>query len=242
MEYRVNAFDNTAKLAFRDYGLMKSDQSQDRSLVKGLNLQLTAGHAVALQNVPPTISQLIKRSILNTLPETVKLHGQINVYDKNDTGELSYYEHSSFALHRSLGDQLTQVLRITDGLNFDESRKLSVAMLRRLGLRNIDDLLHALPDEVSDSELYLFKAATTLLKRPGVLIMDAIPPAISSDRSNRLIDIIQELVTTGMSVLIFSRDKSPVSMPIVETFEFDRGRFFESENHASSHSQRQATA
>ena len=77
------------------------------------------------------------------------------------------------------------------------------ALLERVGL---GDKLHAYPDQLSGGQQQRVAIARALCLRPEILLLDEVTSALDPERVGEVLDVIRELASDGLTMLIVSHE------------------------------------
>ena len=112
----------------------------------------------------------------------------------------------------TVGSQITETLRIHQGLRKDEARKRAVEMLRLVGIPDADKRIDAYPHELSGGMRQRVMIAIALCCRPGLLIADEPTTALDVTIQAQIMDLIVKLNREmNMGVILITHDLSVIA-------------------------------
>jgi peptide/nickel transport system ATP-binding protein len=114
-------------------------------------------------------------------------------------------------LHR-IGDQLREMLRMHSDLSRKEIDAAVLAMLQRVGLPRVEQLVNDYPHSLSGGMRQRVMIAMALLCNPGLLICDEPTTALDVTIQAQILDLMRELKRErGGSILLITHDLGVVA-------------------------------
>jgi peptide/nickel transport system ATP-binding protein len=127
-----------------------------------------------------------------------------------------------------IGDQMAESLRIHTRHSAGEIRRMSIAMLERIRLRDPAGALRAYPHEFSGGMRQRIMLASVLLMRPRLLIADEPTTALDALIQKEVLDIMVELTRElGTAVLLITHDLGLVGRYAQDMTVMRQGRVVE---------------
>ena len=192
-------------------------------LVHDVSLEVGAGHIHAVVGESGSGKTLLARSILGLLPPGMRIAAGRIAFEGRDLARLA---HAELRLIRGksigmvfqepmvslnpcirIGEQMAEALRIHTRHSEQEIRRMSIAMLERIRLRDPVAALRAYPHEFSGGMRQRIMLASVLLMRPRLLIADEPTTALDALIQKEVLDIMVELTRElGTAVLLITHD------------------------------------
>ncbi|AFW00719.1 oligopeptide transport ATP-binding protein OppD [Gluconobacter oxydans H24] len=108
---------------------------------------------------------------------------------------------------KSIGKQISEVLRRHDGLSPLNARKQAIKLLDEVGIRDPDHSYHAFPHEFSGGMCQRVMIAMAIACRPSLLIADEPTTALDVTIQKQIMDLLASLTQRyRMSILFISHD------------------------------------
>ena len=115
----------------------------------------------------------------------------------------------------TIGDQVTEPLRLHQGLRGRAARERAVALLTRVGIRDAEQRLAAYPHQFSGGQRQRIMIAMALACGPDVLIADEPTTALDVTVQQQVLGLIRELVAEhGMALVLISHDLGLVAQNV----------------------------
>ena len=112
----------------------------------------------------------------------------------------------------TIGNQMTESIRIHMGLGKEEAKARALMLLKRVGLPGADSVMKRYPHLLSGGMRQRVMIAMALSCNPSLLIADEPTTALDVTIQAQIMDLILELrEELGMSVLLITHDMGPVS-------------------------------
>ena len=114
-------------------------------------------------------------------------------------------------LHR-IGDQLREMLRVHSKLTRAQIDEQVIAMLQRVGLPRVEQLINDYPHSLSGGMRQRVMIAMALLCNPGLLICDEPTTALDVTVQAQILELLKRLQNeTGMAVILITHDLGVVA-------------------------------
>src|SRR3954447_8135990 len=136
---------------------------------------------------------------------------------------------SSLSPLHTIGDQVSEALRLHRRVTFPESKELTVEMLRLVGFPDAMRAWRSYPFELSGGLRQRAMIAMALVCRPALLIADEPTTALDVTIQAQILKLIVELqAELGMAVLLITHDLGVVANVAEEIVVMYRGEVMES--------------
>ncbi len=225
----------------------------DLRAVDGLSLDIPAGRTVAVVGESGSGKSVTAQAIMRILPKAAHIGGGSIVFRdpagryppvdiaglKADGEEMRALRGGRLAmifqepmtslspLH-TIGDQVSEALRIHADVTQAEAKKRAVEVFARVGFPNPKRAFHTYPFELSGGLRQRAMIAMGLITHPALLIADEPTTALDVTTQAQILDLIKELqADTGMSVLLITHDLGVVANVADEVVVMYRGRVME---------------
>lgn len=191
-------------------------------------LSIEKGETLALVGESGSGKSVTANAILKLLPKTSThyLHGTIKYHDTdtlhcserqlrglrgNKIGMIFQEPMVSLNPLHKVAKQLGETLAIHRGMRAKAARELSLAWLKKVGLREPEKKLDAYPHELSGGERQRVMIAMALINEPDLLIADEPTTALDVSVQAQILDLLKDLQTElGMAMLFITHDLSIV--------------------------------
>ena len=191
-------------------------------------LSIEKGETLALVGESGSGKSVTANAILKLLPKTSThyLNGTIKYYDTdtlhcsdrqlrglrgNKIGMIFQEPMVSLNPLHKIAKQLGETLAIHRGMRAKAARELSLAWLKKVGLREPEKKLDAYPHELSGGERQRVMIAMALINEPDLLIADEPTTALDVSVQAQILDLLKDLQTElGMAMLFITHDLSIV--------------------------------
>ena len=128
----------------------------------------------------------------------------------------------------SVGRQLAEGLKLHRNLAPEEIRALSLAMLRRVQIRDPERCLKSYPHEFSGGMRQRIMLASILLLKPKLLIADEPTTALDTLSQREVLELIVELARdSGVATLLITHDLGLVSRYAERVVVLEKGKLIE---------------
>ena len=222
--------------------------------VRGVSFRVRAGSTVALVGESGAGKSVISQAIMGILPKAGRVvGGEILFADPNRNGEVTdiakldpnggamrairggrisiiFQEPmTSLSPLHTVGDQVSECLRLHRAVGARESLELTAEMLRMVGFPNPERALKTYPFELSGGLRQRAMIAMALVCHPALLVADEPTTALDVTIQAQILKLIADLqAELGMAVLIITHDLGVVANVAEEVVVIYQGRVVES--------------
>ncbi|MBL3687571.1 ABC transporter ATP-binding protein [Leucobacter zeae] len=198
------------------------DLPNGRRLLDGISLSVAAGETVGLVGESGSGKSLTSRTVLGLTPPRAILGGSVLLDGGEVIGapprELLGVRRERAAMifqdpraginpMRTIGDHMTESLRLCRGVPAAEARRAAVELLRSVRLPRPEDHLDQYPHEFSGGMLQRVMIAGALTSAPKLLICDEPTTALDVTTQAEIIDVLEEQrAARGMGMLFITHD------------------------------------
>ena len=210
-----------------------SKKFNDELVFDNINLQLKKGEVVSIIGKSGQgKSTLLK--CLNLLEEIdsgeILLNGEniknLNIIELRQSIGLVFQDYNLFE-HLNVMDNLTIGLIKIKKYSEEKSKKLTIEMLKKIGLENKKD---SYPDELSGGQKQRVSIARTLLMKPKIILLDEPTSALDEELKNEVLKLIMELVKEDMTLIIVSHEQEFISKISDRIFKLEKHNLLEIKN------------
>ena len=113
------------------------------------------------------------------------------------------FQHFNLFPHMNVLRNLTEAPARVLGLSRDEARDRAVDLLRTVGL---EDKISAYPSQLSGGQKQRVAIARALAMQPKIMLFDEPTSALDPEMSKEVLDVMQELATSGMTMVVVSHE------------------------------------
>ena len=191
--------------------------------VRGITLSVHTGEIVGLVGESGSGKTLTCRAALGLLPAGCSVSQGTISFETNNVTDLSrrgwerlhgtgigaVFQDPSSYLNPSLtvGSQLTEVLRVKQGLPRREAHRKAIELFTVVGLRQPERVVHQIPAELSGGMLQRVMIAIAISCGPRLLIADEATTALDVTIQAEIIELLRDLRDQrGLAVLFVSHD------------------------------------
>lgn len=198
------------------------DLPNGKRLLGGISIRVEAGETVGLVGESGSGKSLTARSVLGLLPEGAITGGIVQIDGHSVLGasnaELLGVRRSAAAMifqdpraginpMRTLGDHMTESLRLCQGVAASEARGIATELLRSVRLPRPEEHLGQYPHEFSGGMLQRVMIAGALTSSPKLLICDEPTTALDVTTQAEIIQVLAEQrASRGMGMLFITHD------------------------------------
>ena len=229
-----------------DLGLLKA--------VDGLTFDIQQGRTVAIVGESGSGKSVTAQAIMRILPKVATIRGGSILFndpaDRHPPLDLAALDQDSERMRQlrggriamifqepmtslsplhTVGDQVTEALRIHADVSAREADREAVEVFRRVGFPDPERALVTYPFELSGGLRQRAMIAMALITKPALLIADEPTTALDVTTQAQILDLIRTLqADTGMSLLLITHDLGVVANMADDVVVMYRGRMMES--------------
>ncbi len=208
--------------ALLDIADLTLDLPNGKRLLDGISIRVAAGETVGLVGESGSGKSLTARSVLGLLPDSAVAGGSVRIDGQEVLGasldELLAVRRRSAAMifqdpraginpMRTLGDHMTESLRLCRGVAAAKARETAVELLRAVRLPRPEEHLGQYPHEFSGGMLQRVMIAGALTSEPKLLICDEPTTALDVTTQAEIIQVLAEQrAGRGMGMLFITHD------------------------------------
>jgi peptide/nickel transport system ATP-binding protein len=212
----------TASAALLDIRDLTLDLPNGTRLLNGISLSVAAGETVGLVGESGSGKSLTARTVLGLLPDrattagTVVLDGtdvlaapgaQLRRIRRRGAGMIFQDPRAGINPMRTIGDHLTESLRLAEGWSAADARARAVELLGAVRLPRPEDHLRQFPHEFSGGMLQRVMIAGALTTSPQLLVCDEPTTALDVTTQAEIIGVLTEQrASRGMGMLFITHD------------------------------------
>ena len=192
-----------------------------KPIIKGINLSIHSGEIVGLVGESGSGKSVTARSIVRLNDERTLTDYEGAIYYKEDNildyspKQLRQFRQdvasmvfqdpmSSLNPLMTIGKQLTEAIRMADtSISQGQAREKALDLMNRSGLRRAEQLLDALPHELSGGMQQRIMIAIALAKDPVLLIADEATTALDVTIQAQILDLFKEIQQNLNTAFLF---------------------------------------
>ena len=191
--------------------------------LRGVSLSVWTGEIVGLVGESGSGKTLTCRAVLGVLPPGCAVGQGTISFSHEDVTNLSrrgwerlhgtgmgaVFQDPASYLNPNLtvGSQLTEVLRVKQGMRRRQAHERAVELMRAVGLREPERVFHQIPAELSGGMLQRVMIAIAISCDPQLLVADEATTALDVTIQAEIIELLQDLRDQrGLAVLFVSHD------------------------------------
>ena len=210
---------NPALLGIRDLTLDLPDGTR---LLHGISLSVAAGETVGLVGESGSGKSLTARTVLGLVPDRSTITGEVvldgagvltaaapELRQLRRHGAAMIFQDPRAGINpmRTIGDHLTEALRLAEGWSTDAARARAVELLEAVRLPRPEDHLRQFPHEFSGGMLQRVMIAGALTTSPKLLVCDEPTTALDVTTQAEIIGVLTEQrASRGMGMLFITHD------------------------------------
>lgn len=219
------------------------DLPAGKRLLDGISLSVAAGETIGLVGESGSGKSLTARSVLGLLPDRARMGGSVLVDGHDvlaaDQRELFTVRRENAAMifqdpraginpMRTIGDHMTESLRICQGVSAGSARTIAIDLLRAVRLPRPEDHFGQHPHEFSGGMLQRVMIAGALTSSPKLLICDEPTTALDVTTQAEIIQVLREQrAARGMGMLFITHDLNLASSICDRVYVMSGGRVVE---------------
>jgi len=211
-------------LEIRNLSIRFRDGDAHKTVVSGVDLSIQPGEILALVGESGSGKSVTAQSILRLLPEynasypngEIRLHGrdllplpdrELRPIRGHKISMIFQEPMTSLNPLHSIEKQLAEAVFLHEGASRNAARPKVLEWLQRVGLRDAEKRLGALPHELSGGERQRVMIAMALINEPELLIADEPTTALDVTIQAQVLELIQKLQKEmNMAVLFITHD------------------------------------
>ncbi|MBC9953086.1 ABC transporter ATP-binding protein [Leucobacter sp. cx-42] len=198
------------------------DLPTGKRLLDDISISVAPGETVGLVGESGSGKSLTARSVLGLLPQNARLGGSVQIDGHEVLGSsratlLDVRRHSASMVFqdprsginpmRTIGDFMTESLRLCQGVSAADARAQAIELLRAVRLPRPEEHLDQYPHEFSGGMLQRVMIAGALTSSPKLLICDEPTTALDVTTQAEIIDVLREQRDArGMGMLFITHD------------------------------------
>lgn len=212
-------------------------------LLDGVSLRVAEGETVGLVGESGSGKSLTARSVIGLQPRGARTAGSVRLDDREvlgaPTGELLALRRSNAGMvfqdpraginpMRTIGDHLTETLRLVDGRSRADADARAIELLRAVRLPRPEDHLRQYPHELSGGMLQRVMIAGALTSSPRLLICDEPTTALDVTTQAEIIGVLgEQRASRGMGMLFITHDLNLAASICDRVYVMSAGRVVE---------------
>ena len=119
---------------------------------------------------------------------------------------------TSFSAHYTIGNQISEAIRLHQGLNKREARNRTVELLKMVGIPKPERRIDEYPFQLSGGLRQRVMIAMSLANSPRILIADEPTTALDVTTQAQILELMMKLQEqTGMAVIIITHDMGVIA-------------------------------
>lgn len=220
--------------------------------VKGASLRVIPGKVTALVGESGSGKSVISQAVMGILPRTATTTGKIIFHDAQAgqdpvdllalprdgrairslrgrrIGKIFQEPMTSLSPLHTIGDQISEVLRIHEFTTRDECRQRTEEMLSLVGFANPAKAFTMYPFELSGGMRQRAMIAMALICRPALLVADEPTTALDVTIQAQILELLRDLqVKLNMALLLITHDLGVVANVADEVVVIYHGKILE---------------
>ncbi|MBD3940216.1 ABC transporter ATP-binding protein [Microbacterium sp. NEAU-LLC] len=191
-------------------------------LLHGISLSVAAGETVGLVGESGSGKSLTARTVLGLVPDRAAVKGhvllggadvlaapgpQLRQLRRRGAGMIFQDPRAGINPMRTIGDHLTEALRLAEGWSAQDARARAIELLAAVRLPRPEDHLRQYPHEFSGGMLQRVMIAGALTTSPQLLVCDEPTTALDVTTQAEIIGVLTEQrASRGMGMLFITHD------------------------------------
>ena len=217
----------------------KPNKEVDKQLIHGIDINFRKGNITGVVGESGSGKSILMRSIMSILPN--------NIFDKNDKFNFDGKEvkkgeklpismifqnpMTSLDPVRTIGFHLIEVIERFQNKSKEDSKKLAIEQLEKVGILNAPLRMEQYPHELSGGMRQRILIAMALLANPKLLVADEPTTALDVTVQAQILSLIKKLQKeTELSVALVSHDFGVIAGMCDYVYIMYRGRVVEKGN------------
>ena len=220
------------------------------AIVDGVDIALNSGRILCLVGESGSGKSLTALSLMRLLSPAMRLAADRFVLDGEDLAQASekrlnairgnrmamVFQEPMTALNpvMTVGDQITETLRVHQGLRQQAAREVALAMFRQVQIPAPEARLRAYPHQLSGGMRQRVMIAMALICKPAILIADEPTTALDVTIQSQILRLIDDLrAQLGTAVLFITHNLAVVAEIADEVAVMYAGRIVERASRAA---------
>ena len=218
--------DNLATHFFSQEGVLEA--------VDGVSFDIHAGQALGIAGESGCGKSVTAQSILRIVPKNGKIvSGEINLFQDSEAVDLVQLDDrgqeirrirggeiamvfqepmAAFSMVYTIGNQITEVIRLHQECSPGEARERAIEMLRRVGMPMPEQTIDAYPFALSGGMRQRAMIAMALSCHPALLIADEPTTAVDVTIQAQVLELMKDLQRDmGMALIVITHDLAVIS-------------------------------
>jgi oligopeptide/dipeptide ABC transporter ATP-binding protein len=208
----------TSLLEIRELGLTLEVDRAELRILRSVSLEVAAGEALGLVGESGSGKSMTARAVTGMLPKGAQTSGEICFegvrLDAMSKGAMAEHRRSAVSLIpqdpraainpvHTIGDFLTEPLRVVQGMSRDDSVSQAVSSLEDVGIRDGQRRLEQYPHELSGGLLQRVMICAALLSGSRLIVADEPTTALDVTTQSEVMAILSELQVSRQLALLF---------------------------------------
>ena len=218
--------DNLATHFFSQEGILEA--------VDGVSFDIHAGEALGIAGESGCGKSVTAQSILRIVPKNGKIvTGAINLFQSGESVDLVQLDDrgqeirqirggeiamvfqepmAAFSMVYTIGNQITEVIRLHQDCSQNEARDRAIEMLQRVGMPKPEQTIDAYPFALSGGMRQRAMIAMALSCHPALLIADEPTTAVDVTIQAQVLELMKDLQRDmGMALIVITHDLAVIS-------------------------------
>src|SRR2546423_3503323 len=211
-----------AVLEVRDLDVTFPSESGPVRAVRGLSYSLGPGEVLGIVGESGAGKSVSSLAVMGLLPSTARITGSIRFRGKEllGLGDREFSELrgegismifqdplSALTPVYTIGDQITEAVRIHRDVGKDEARKKAIELLELVGIPNAKERYRGFPHEFSGGMRQRVMIAMAIANDPDVIIADEPTTALDVTIQAQILEVLQTAQeATGASIVMITHD------------------------------------
>ena len=218
--------DNLATHFFSQEGILEA--------VDGVSFDIHAGEALGIAGESGCGKSVTAQSILRIVPKNGKIvTGAINLFQSGESVDLAQLDDrgqeirqirggeiamvfqepmAAFSMVYTIGNQITEVIRLHQDCSQNEARDRAIEMLQRVGMPKPEQTIDAYPFALSGGMRQRAMIAMALSCHPALLIADEPTTAVDVTIQAQVLELMKDLQRDmGMALIVITHDLAVIS-------------------------------
>ncbi|SFZ97525.1 Glutamine transport ATP-binding protein GlnQ (TC 3.A.1.3.2) [hydrothermal vent metagenome] len=204
----------------------------DLEVLRGINKNIDKGEVVAIIGPSGSGKSTLLRCV-NLLDDissgTIRIKGQDITDPKADINKIRQnvgmvFQHFNLFPHKTVMENIILAPKEVKNMDHDEAVAIARDLLKKVGLL---DKENAYPSSLSGGQKQRIAIARALAMNPEILLFDEPTSALDPEMVKEVLDVIKDLVKTGMTMLIVTHEMGFAKSVASRVFFIDYGIILE---------------